>query len=192
MSKKDTTAIPQHVEKKPAKKEQLIPLTLVMCDWKNDFPGHQCKVMIAEALNYCVYNEGMEISGYLITRRRLCLVLLADPAHVHNLLRLFYKELRKEILRHTHLLRNPGLTTAQRIEVVEEEKQAPLFILYRLQNYMLVALITGQQVDLPYYSPYLARLQDKISIQNFCSAVDYSGAKSPVVVTMLNNKQNKQ
>ena len=174
-----------HLHKKPSKKEQLVPMTLLPGDWRKDFTELECQVMIAEALNTCVYNDDMKIAGYLITRRRLCLILLADPAHVAEQLQQFYKELRKEIAHRLQRRKNIHDLIFEKQELTAVDKHAALFIKFPMQNYMLVSLLTGRKVELPYYSPYLARLQDRVNAQNFCSAMDYTGAKSPVMVTLL-------
>jgi len=185
MSKKNDSIIPLHPERKPAKKEQIISIGLIICDWKNEFTEHQCKVMIAEALNHCVYNDELKIAGYLITQRRVCLVLEAAPDQVNHLLQAFYKQLRKEIHQHTHRIRNLETDLHKEEETSGAEKHTTLFIRSPLQNYMLIRLITGRPVTLPYYSPHLERLKEKVNHYNFCSAIDYSGAKGPVVVKVL-------
>ena len=179
---KDNSIIHIDSEKHHAAKEQVIPLELLICSWKNEFSLHECKVMIAEALNYCVYRHRMKIAGYLVTKRRLCLVLKIEEQHLEEMLQHFYRELRKEIRQRLQLREEirKDLET-----LLAEGKPTSLFIQYPLQNYMLIRLITGRSVYLPYYSPYLARLTDKINMENFCSAVDYSGAKGPVVVKKL-------
>lgn len=187
MSKNGKIIIPMNTEKKLLKKEEIISIGLLIGDWKNEFPEHMCKVMIAEALNYCVYNSGMKIGGYLITRHRVCLVLKIAPTLLNEMLQQFYDELRKEIIQHKHRIKNQARAIADRLET-KVEMQMSLFIKYPLLNYMLIELITGQQVELPYYSPYLARLKDRINASDFCSAIDYTGAKGPVVVTLLENK----
>jgi hypothetical protein len=183
MSRKDDTAPHQQPEKKHPEKEPHVSMTLQLCDWKNEFTERQYKVLIAEALNYCVYKEGMKIAGYLITKRRLCLVLISGPSHVNELLQIFYKRLRKEI-QHAHHRKNIPAEALEKTEAIAAEKHPQLFIRYPLQNYMLIRLITGQSVNLPYYSPHLARLKDRIAHCDFCSAMDYTGAEGPVVVKL--------
>lgn len=179
---KETTIIPIHTAKQSAARKRIIPLGLLSGKWKEAFSPHECKVMIAEALNSCVYMHHLEIAGYLITKRRLCLVLRADPKRLDEQLRHFYRTLRKEILQRIHR-REEWEQLPE--EQPEEEKPVQLFVRYPLQNYMLIHLITGRKVQLPYYSPHLAKLKDKVNHENFCSAVDYSGAKGPVIVKLL-------
>lgn len=184
MSKGNNITVQPDLHSRPSKKERVVSMTLITCRWKKEFTVHECKVMIAEALNYCVYHHHMKIAGYLITGRRLCLVLQIDPQQADEMLRHFYKELRKEIL--LRLQRRSRIEEQlQQLTEAESEKYSPLFIKIPLQNYMLLRLITGRRMELPYYSPYLARLENRISHENFCSAVDYTGAKGPVVVKLL-------
>jgi hypothetical protein len=171
MSNKKNAVIHAAPGKETPESRRLFAITLITGDWKFAFSEEECNVMIAEALNDCVYNEGLEIAGYLITRRRVCLVLKIEYVHVNKMLQHFYEKMRKKILHQEHLIK---------------EIHSPLFIKYPLQNENLVLLITGRQVSLPYYSPHLERLKSRIHNYNFCSALDYSGAKGPVVVSLLN------
>ena len=53
---------------------------------------------------------------------------------------------------------------------------------YPFLNDYIRALITGKEVHIGYYDPYLERLKQYIHNHNYCSALDYSGGKSPVIV----------
>jgi len=189
MSKKNNTAPAAATGKHHRHKTGLFPIALVSGDWKDEFSEYEYSVMIAEALNYCVYNEEMNISGYLLTRRRLYLVLKTEYVHINSVLLHFYDKLRKEI-QHAQRIKKE-IEKALKHPEATLEKPA-LFVRYPLQNEYLVKLITGRKVELPYSDPHLQRLKDEINKANFCSAIDYTGAKGPVVVTLLKQDEHNE
>ncbi|WP_158992510.1 hypothetical protein [Mucilaginibacter sp. L196] len=152
----------------------LYPITLTMGKWREGFTQEQRKLIIAEALNYCTYNHGLNIAGYLINNTRLHLVLKINKADIHRMLNLFYDSVGREVSKYRSTIKHIDFETA--------EKQ--LFIRHSTVNDSLVRLITGKQVDLGYYDPQLARLKDNINSSDFCSAIDYTGAIGPVIVKL--------
>jgi len=182
MSKKNNTTPAAATGKHHKHKTGLFPIALIPGDWKDEFSEYEYNVMIAEALNYCVYNEEMDISGYLLTKHRLYLVLKTEYVHINSVLLHFYDRLRKEI-QHAQRIKKE-IEKALRHPEAALEKPA-LFVRYPLQNPYLVKLITGRKVELPYYDAQLQRLKAEVNKASFCSAIDYTGAKGPVVVTLL-------
>ncbi len=163
-------------------------ISLIIGAWKRQFTDEQNKVIIAEALNYYTYREGLTIVGYLITNRRICLVLETDKGDMENMLVMLYEGLKRAVQQYHDRLRNLGLTTYDNKQ--QEEKNelfTDMFIQRPLVNDYLIRLITGRHVDLPYYNPHLARLKDRLHNYNFCSAIDYSGARGPVIVKLLDS-----
>lgn len=158
---------------------------LIIGPWKKLFTDAQCKLIIAEALNECTCSHGMQIVGYLITERRLFLVLEIQRHDIKDMLQLFYLIVKKEILEDRERHQNLRWGNEEEDRLVEAEKAKDLFRQYFMINDDLVKLITGRPVDLPYYSPHLARLKAMIHNYNFCSAVDYSGAIGPVFIKFL-------
>lgn len=151
-------------------------VSLIIGSWKNQFPELQCKLMIAKALNECVYKEEMSVAGYLITGTRVCLVLERTHTDINKALWLFFDCVRKEIRRY----REQGNNKSKLIPI--DESAANLFTKYPLVNNHLIRLLTGRPVKLRYYDPHLARLKDKLRNSSFCSLKDYKGAHGPVIV----------
>lgn len=152
--------------------------------WKQHFPDDQNKLMIAQALNYCTYHKGLHIVGYLITSSNLYLVLRIEKVDISNMLAVFYDALRKEIKQHQEYLKNQQ-PQADGIRTKAGEAFTGLFTQYDLLNYKLIRLITGQPTDEIFYDPQLAWLKKRLQHYNFCSIIDYSGAKGPVKITRL-------
>jgi hypothetical protein len=152
--------------------------------WKQHFPDDQNKLMIAQALNYCTYHNGLQIVGYLITSSNLYLVLRIEKADISNMLAVFYDALRKEIKQYQEYLKNQK-PQGDGIRVKAGEAFTGLFTQYELLNYKLIRLITGQPANEPFFDPQLAWLKKGLQHYNFCSIKDYSGAKGPVKITLL-------
>ena len=97
--------------------------------------------------------------------------------HIDELLEHFYKQValgihEYEKMRHKYTSKEAPLL----------KKYDQLFKKYPFYNEYIKKLITGQKIKLPYYDPHVTKLEDQIRDYNFCSAIDYSGAKGPVVV----------
>lgn len=152
--------------------------TLKTGKWKKLFRNGYYKTLIAEALNSTVYRGEFRnsIIGYLISERRLCLVLRTEYKKVHRMLNVFYSKLKEEIERS---LEEAGKST---------EPLRNLFTEYELKNTQLIKLITGRKVILPYTDPQLERLKARIRNYPFCSAIDYRGGESPVLVKVMKKK----
>lgn len=145
--------------------------------WKTVFTGDTGEILLAEALNATVTATGFHhaLAGYLFTPRRVCLVLYLEEKKVQSFLHLFYDEVKK-------LLR-------QYEERVPQEKlsalyETQLFHPLTSANPWLTELLLGKKVRLPYENPQLTRLKERLRNYRFCSALDYTGAKSPVLVAL--------
>lgn len=185
MAKQTKIKVKEDAKKGHGPKQPIHSITLKIGSWKRSFPEEQNMIMIAQALNYCACLGGMNIAGYLITKKRVCLVLEIDSADINQMLLMFYESVRKEIKQYRDRHRNMILKTNYSHEQVENSGSfTDLFIQYPGVSDHLVKLITGQQDNLEYYNPHLARLKDWIHNYNFCSARDYSGARSPVIVKL--------
>jgi len=187
MSKKNTEGGPLFQQAGEAK---IIPLVLLIGDWRNSMRPHDYYIQIAETLTHCISRNKLDVTGYLITGRRLYLVLFILPSELDPQLDFFYEALKENIRKHAH---HQGKLPQhhQHEETPAVDLREKLFTKLPLLNEQLVKLITGKAVKLPYYSPQLARLKDKIKQHAFCSAIDYSGGKGPVVFKKDTVKNNK-
>ncbi|AYL99045.1 hypothetical protein [Mucilaginibacter celer] len=167
----------------PVKHPEALPsrhsLCLVAGDWWRWLGRVQLQLIVTEALNHCVYHEKLHIEGYLITQRAVYLVLHTHKIGPHHLPDVFFERVEKQIENYLDQIRghHPG-------HIIRAK---PLFRLYNLDNFNLIKLITGQGVQLPYYSAALEKLKDLVNRSEFCSAIDYSGANGPVVVRVHGN-----
>jgi hypothetical protein len=152
-------------------------ITLTMTNWRERFTPEQRKIIIADALNDCTYNHGLNITGYLISNTRLHLVLKLSLADIPKMLSLFHESVKRELSKH------PIKANEDDNEFTRTDKH--LFIIHDTVNDYLIRLITGKKIELGYYDPQLARLKDNINSSAFCSAIDYSGAMGPVIVKMF-------
>jgi len=149
--------------------------------WQHLFADEQNKLIIASALNYCVY-KGLHIMGYLITENNIYLVLKTDAESLTRMLNMFDDTLRKEIKHQQEYIKNyKGDNHDERFKTTGAF--IGLFTKHHLANYKLVQLITGQAVNIPYHDPHLAWLKEHLRKAEFCSVIDYSGAKGPVKIS---------
>ncbi len=138
-------------------------------NWTSAFSDRTVKIIIAEGLNYCTEKEGMRIAGYLITVKILFIVLELRHGNAEELLAAFELWLSRK-------LREFGKLPA-------DDSGRPLLIRGVLRDEQLIRLLTGRQVLLPYTDKKLLRLKELVSHADFCSAIDYSGARGPVSVS---------
>ncbi|MDP9047175.1 MAG: hypothetical protein M3N14_03505 [Bacteroidota bacterium] len=189
MSKK-SLQIKEQVNALYAEEAKLHPAFFLIGNWRFLFTERQVKVMIARALNWCVTTDKMEIAGYLITYKRLCLVLRHEKADAEKLTKLFPIVLTDSVTawaRDTKPLldiKSPEKATADDADLFD-----PILTPYPAIDNYLVWLITGRTVDIPYYDPYLERLKIVTHAAEFCSAGDYLGAEGPVLVTLISSDQ---
>lgn len=150
---------------------------LVMGSWRKDIPQEQRNIIIAEALNSCSVDKNFNVLGYLITNRRVFLIGSSETTPFQKILQHFYKKVALGILNYINATR-----LYHEEATIELEYLDPLFSEYPFYNVYIRRLITGKKVEIPYYDPHLERLKDYIYASNYCSALDYEGGKSPVIV----------
>jgi len=155
---------------------------LVMESWCKEIEEEQRNIIISEALNYCSYYENLEVLGYLITKRRLFLIARSRRVLFDKILTVFYNQVAKGIAAYKKI--NGGY----KHELVLVNDTHKLFRKYPFYNKYIQKIIIGQQINLPYYDPHLVRLKDQIHNYNYCSALDYAGGKSPVIVHIKSRK----
>ncbi len=151
-------------------------LVLVTKSWGKEIPLNWQYIIIAEALNYCVVNEGVIIKGYWLKEKRLYLIIESIQSKLNHVLNVFAKQILKEI--HEYKKLDNEFLTSDTNSIIFNE----LFYKFPLYNQYIIKLITGKKVMFPYYNPYVARLKNEINNYNYCSAIDYSGAIGPVIV----------
>ena len=122
----------------------------------------------------------------MITEKRVCLVLEIQRNEINSMLAKFYDSVLKEIKKLRQQNENVDLRTENNEAVIRTGNfSTHLFTQYPLIDSYLVQLITGKQIYSNYYNPQLEKLKKYIHNYNFCSAIDYSGAKGPVMVKLL-------
>jgi len=202
-------------DRKEAKPEKSIylALTLVIGPWKKLFPPKEFQLIIAEALNYrnpvrkhrgkrkeppykydpCIdeksyyhVNNELTISGYLITQRRVCLILKAKPSDFDRLYGIFNCHVKQEIKRRIddrHF--NKGLLSEGLDFLLDD-----LFTKAPLINPQLIQFLIGKEYYQLYNVSSLQRMKASLWKYSYCSVIDYSGALGPVFVEKLKERQN--
>jgi hypothetical protein len=161
-------------------------LSLKIGSWKAFFSNSQNKILIARALNQITCDGHLNIKGYLITDRRLYLVLRMELEHIDHALNLFYDALKKEIKQHLNWVESMERHWHFKKQPDPEELWKHLFIRHLLLDFDFIDAISYKKhpesyyLNPPYYNPRLLRLVKKVRKYDFCSAIDYSGACGPV------------
>lgn len=159
-------------------------IELIQKDWKKLVPVAIREVVLAKALNRWSHKHKTPIYGYLITKRRLILMLPKETKNHPNHLHEFYKIVAEEL---KHYFKSEKKLNYELIHggVAKHSEGSHLFHQKLVYDDILNRLLTGKSINKAYYNAHNARLQDKIRNYNYCSAIDYSGAKGPVHVTKL-------
>lgn len=179
-----------HSSRRERSQPGIFSFTLKMGSWKRIFRAGYYKTLIAEALNITVHKGEFRntIAGYLISERRLCLVLHVEEKKVRKMLDRFYAHLREEISRSLEVLTIRERDQFRKEIDAFEHRTAALFSEYTLKNKALIRLITGRRAVALYPDANLQRLKDRLRNQPFCSTIDYKGGEGPVLVKLMKKK----
>ncbi len=150
---------------------------LIFTTWRTKMQEEKANVIIANALNKCVYFVSARIKGYLLTKRRLFLVFENTNEESRIILEAFNEFLLAEIFDYLR-----SLPRHQRELIFDLEDDEELFHEHRFINPTIKKIIIGEEIELPYYDPHVEKIEKEIKNYNYCSAIDYSGARGPVVV----------
>ncbi|WP_420571489.1 hypothetical protein [Kordia sp.] len=150
---------------------------LVMNSWRHDIPQEYRNIIIANALNHCTIHKQLNLIGYLITSRRLFIIGASETTAFQEILYNFYYQVETGIAEYKKRV-NEYDDVYHKVHYAQHK----LFTPYPFYNDYIRNLIIGKDVELDYYDPYLARLKAYIHNHNYCSALDYAGGKSPVIV----------
>ncbi len=162
-------------------KRKYVELLLFLGPWKRLVPPYWSKVIIAKALNKCDRKHGLRIKGYIITHRKIGLVLDNEKEEVEHILEEFKKYVYKQIKRHLNE-EDDSPEDLVNFTLKGISKSKGLFRRTQLFNDHLVNMLMDKPLKIDYYSPHLARLKDYLHRYDFCSVQDYRGAKGPVKV----------
>lgn len=171
-------------EVKPPSPTRLVTygLSLVTGPWRHLFDSETYRIMVAEALNLCVHLHKLDIAGYLVTERRIFLVLRIEKNRIPGILDKFSEYLEAEIRKQKKPIWKADLNGS--MVTNDAARFKGLFEPFVLRNGSLKKLLTGRHIDYP-YSLYVTRLKYRLSQYNFCSVMDYAGAEGPVKIRKL-------
>lgn len=154
--------------------------------WKARFTAAEVKLIISQALNYCVDKEKMLLTGYFISYNNVCLVLKMEKRHLKRMLHTFYASVREVIIQTEGFYLEPEVINDEMyVQPKIDEQFSGLFTQYRFVDKYLIKLVTGQKVNLLYHDPVLERLKKKIHHYTYCSAINYAGGSGPVKVIIF-------
>ncbi|WP_156168909.1 hypothetical protein [Kordia jejudonensis] len=155
---------------------------LVMSSWSDDIPEMTRNIIVADALNHCVESEELLVMGYLIKNQCVFLIGFSRSVSIEETLNNFFRQVAYEIEEYYQRKNNYNSYKVDNVKKIAS--YAYVFKQYPFTDDYIRKIIMGQTIKMPYYDPRLARLQDYLRYENFCSALDYAGGKSPVLVTI--------
>ncbi len=154
-------------------------IELIIGTWKAWFGAEKTKLLIAEALNeWIAHEKKMELNGYLITDYSVYLIIKAPQANFHQLLSVFYERMTNAIERHYH-----SESVSSKLLYHKPFEKRNFF------NDDLIKLMLGKTIGSAYFDLEQAYLISNIKHYKYCSAIDYTGAKGPVNVILLGEKE---
>ncbi|WP_323789895.1 hypothetical protein [Psychroserpens sp.] len=156
---------------------RLFYTTLVIGNWRKQIPHYYRRIIIANALNTSVKDKKFNIYGYLITSKRVFLILGCNPSKIENKLESLEKNLSLEI-EHYHIKIETNHNRSHDDDYkVKKFVFGVLFEMYPLYNESLVRLLTGRKPKISYYDSQTAKMEDIIQNYEFSSVLDYNAFK---------------
>jgi len=181
MTRKKNTEEHSNEHETPGEQAGICPVMLISGNWKNFLTEYESKTLIARALNYCVFEHGLVITGYLITNEKVYLVLKIEKEIINRMLMIFFEKIKRSLQKHFASMAKKGVPFLPAQDVFEtDESYANLFEEYNFNDAMLVALLTGKKTELPYYQDQLEKLKLWLKGFDFCSFNDHPDAVSQV------------
>jgi hypothetical protein len=153
-------------------------LELRLGNWSAIFNEQEIKVIIAVALNYCAEHEGLKIIGYLITGEKVSLIVAVNEEEWNEVKIVYDRKVTEGI---SEML-NQNKCCDDEVNTKPDVQFNKLFKECPLTNQYLIQLITGRKIALAYYNVEVEKLKEQVDRYDFCSAIDYAGAKGPVLV----------
>jgi len=153
-------------------------------EWSKLVGEKQTKVIIAMALNYYPSLLGSEVKifAYALISNNLYVVARGSEGDIYSFLPDFYELVRVGIQDFFSELQEQKVHFIEQVYLDKITQTTKLFTEHRFRNNFLFSLIIGQKISLPYFDPEYNKLQQQIHRSDFSSAVDYSGAKGPVII----------
>lgn len=156
----------ENKENQDDKEYQMVKL--IAKKWRSLLSENSYKLIIVEALNYCVHNGDLHLRGYLITSDSVYIIARQSEDEINCVLDEFYKQVMHKLHKY---FKNTNIPV---VGLVQEKNL--VFLRVTFNPGMLSRLLLGHQVNLPYFSPKLEFLKDKINNYRYCSTNSYQGA----------------
>lgn len=153
-------------------------------EWSKLVGKKQTKVIIAVALNYypSLLKSEVKIFAYALISNNLYLVAHGSEGDIYSFLPDFYELVRIGIQNFFVEFQEQKGKCIEQVYLDKITQVNKLFTEHRFRNKFLFALIIGRKIALPYFDSQYNKLQYQIHTSDFSSAIDYSGAKGPVII----------
>jgi putative transposase len=166
-------------------------LTFTAVDWINIFKEEKHKLILCDSLNYCVEIKGLEIFAYVIMSTHMHLLAASSKNNLSNIVRDFKKFTCGKII--ISLKQENSAESIKKLNAfkvaAEKHTRNKKFQLWQQNNHpeeVNSPKFTLSKIKYIYNNPVEAGLVDRPQDYLFSSAVDYTGRKGLVNVSLLN------
>jgi len=166
-------------------------LTLTVVEWVDIFTRKDYKIIIVDALNYCVQNKGLEVYAWVIMSNHLHLIVRAKEGFVlSHILRDFKKFTSKEIvaaIQQPSESRRDWLLNRFSFEA-KRTGRAKFYKLWTDDNHAICLENSEwvlQRLNYIHQNPVRQMLVQNCQDYIFSSAADYAGGKGLVSITKI-------
>eukprot|EP01038_Epipyxis_sp_PR26KG_P018088 gene18088-25398_t len=166
-------------------------LTITVVEWVDIFSRKEYKIIIVDALNYCIQNKGLEVYAWVIMSNHLHLIVRAKEGFIlSHILRDFKKFTSKEIvstIKEIPESRRDWLLNRFSFEA-KRTGRAKYYKVWRDDNHAICLERTDwilQRLNYLHQNPVRQMIVSNCEDYIFSSAVDYTGGKGLVSVTKI-------
>ena len=166
-------------------------LTFTVVEWVDMFKEDKNKFFLCECLNYCIDNKGLEVFAYVLMSTHMHILAASTKNNLSDIVRDFKKFTSGSII--TLLKDGCNKESIEMLTIfksaAEKHSRNKNYQLWQQHNHpeeVYSPKFTLSKINYIHNNPVEAGLVDKPQDYLFSSACDYSGAKSPVNVSLIN------
>ena len=166
-------------------------LTFTVVEWVDVFREDKNKLLLCESLNYCIDNKGLEIFAYTLMSTHMHLLAASLKNDLSDIVRDFKKFTSEPII--TLLKKDETKQSNEMLAIfkgaADKHSRNRNHQLWQQHNHpeeVYSPKFTLSKINYIHNNPVEAGLVDKPQDYLFSSAVDYTGGKGPVKVSLIN------
>ena len=166
-------------------------LTFTVVEWIRVFENDKFKIELCNSLNYCMENKGLEIYAYVLMNTHMHLLAASNKNNLSDIVRDFKNFTSSTII--SSLEKENTIISKSMLEVFamaankhSRNKKHQLWQQHNHPEEVYSPKFTLSKIKYIHNNPVEAGLVDRPEQYYFSSAVDYSGGRGPVKVSLMN------